>query len=95
MIGDDGDPSKIHLSCHAGEMMANTMKRVGAVGLVTNGGVRDIREVTALGGFGYFARGLVVAHGRPSIYGVGRQLVAPLSGWDNALTSIAEWYAEA
>jgi peptide/nickel transport system substrate-binding protein len=32
---------------------------------------------------------------RPSIYGVGRQLVAPLSGWDNALSGIAEWYAEA
>ncbi len=32
---------------------------------------------------------------RPSIYGVGRQLVAPLSGWDSALSSIAEWYAEA
>src|SRR5579872_5955763 len=26
VIGDDGDPSKIHLSCHAGEMMATTMK---------------------------------------------------------------------
>ena len=32
---------------------------------------------------------------RPSIYGVGRQIVAPLSGWDNALSSIADWYAEA
>ena len=32
---------------------------------------------------------------RPSMYGVARQLVAPLSGWDNALSSIAEWYAEA
>ena len=32
---------------------------------------------------------------RPSMYGVGRQLVAPLSGWDTALSSIAEWYAEA
>jgi peptide/nickel transport system substrate-binding protein len=32
---------------------------------------------------------------RPAVYGVGRQLVAPLSGWDNALSSIAEWYAEA
>ena len=32
---------------------------------------------------------------RPSIYGLGRQLVAPLSGWDSALSSIAEWYAEA
>jgi 4-hydroxy-4-methyl-2-oxoglutarate aldolase len=71
VIGDDGDPSKLHLSCHAGEMMATTMKRVGAVGLVTNGGLRDIREITALGGFGYFGRGLVVAHGRPCIYDIG------------------------
>jgi len=71
VIGDAGDPTRLHLSCHAGEMMTNTMKRVGAVGLVTNGGVRDIREVTALGNFGYYGRGLVVAHGRPSIYGVG------------------------
>jgi regulator of RNase E activity RraA len=71
VIGDDGDPTKIHLSCHAGEMMATTMKRVGAVGLVTNGGLRDIREINALGGFHYFGRGLVVAHGRPCIYDVG------------------------
>jgi 4-hydroxy-4-methyl-2-oxoglutarate aldolase len=71
VIGDDGDPNKIHLSCHAGEMMATTMKRVGAVGLLTNGGLRDEREITALGGFHYYGRGLVVAHGRPSIYDVG------------------------
>jgi 4-hydroxy-4-methyl-2-oxoglutarate aldolase len=71
VIGDDGDPTRIDLSCHVGEMMATTMKRVGAVGLVTDGGVRDIREVTALGGFSYFARGLVVAHGQPCIYDVG------------------------
>ena len=71
VIGDDGDPGKLHLSCHAGEMMATTMKRVGAVGLVTNGGLRDIREINALGGFHYFGLGLVVAHGRPSIYDIG------------------------
>lgn len=71
VIGDDGDPARIHLSCHAGEMMATTMKRVGAVGLVTNGGLRDIREITALGGFHYYGRGLVVAHGRPCIYDTG------------------------
>jgi len=75
VIGDDGDPSKLHLSCHAGEMMATTMKRVGAVGLVTNGGLRDIREITALGDFNYFGRGLVVAHGRPCIYDVGATVV--------------------
>src|SRR3954470_1970046 len=71
VIGDDGDPSRIHLSCHAGEMMSTTMKRVGAVGLLTNGGLRDIREITALGNFNYFGRGLVVAHGRPCIYDIG------------------------
>jgi 4-hydroxy-4-methyl-2-oxoglutarate aldolase len=71
VIGDDGDPSRIHLSCHAGEMMATTMKRVGAVGLVSDGGLRDIREITALGGFHYYGRGLVVAHGRPCIYDIG------------------------
>jgi 4-hydroxy-4-methyl-2-oxoglutarate aldolase len=71
VIGDDGDPSRIALSCHAGEMMATTMKRVGAVGLVTDGGLRDIREINALGGFHYYGRGLVVAHGRPCIYDIG------------------------
>jgi 4-hydroxy-4-methyl-2-oxoglutarate aldolase len=71
VIGDDGDPGKINLSCHAGEMMATTMKRVGAVGLVTDGGLRDVREITALKDFHYFGRGLVVAHGRPCIYDVG------------------------
>jgi len=71
VIGNDGDPEQIHLSCHAGEMMSTTMKRMGAVGLVTDGGLRDIREITALGGFSYFGRGLVVAHGRPSIYDIG------------------------
>src|SRR5688500_3535912 len=71
VIGDDGEPGKIHLSCHAGEMMATTMKRVGAVGLVTNGGLRDIIEIRALNGFHYFGRGLVVAHGQPCIYDVG------------------------
>lgn len=71
VIGDDGDPARIDLSCHAGEMMATTMKRVGARGLVTDGGLRDIHEVTALGNFHYFGRGLVVAHGQPCIYDVG------------------------
>jgi regulator of RNase E activity RraA len=75
VIGDDGDPSKIHLSCHAGEMMATTMKRCGAVGLISNGGLRDIREINALGGFHYYGRGLVVAHGRPSIYDVGATVI--------------------
>ena len=31
---------------------------------------------------------------RPSVHGVGRQLVAPLSGWDIALSAIHDWYRE-
>lgn len=69
VIQDDGR-DKLH-SCHAGEMMATTMKRCGAVGLVTDGGLRDINEIRALGGFHYFGAGLVVSHGNPLIYDVG------------------------
>jgi regulator of RNase E activity RraA len=84
-------------------MMATTMKRVGAVGLVTNGGLRDIREITALGGFHYYGRGLVVAHGRPCIYDVGATVnidgmeVHPgdlLHGDENGITVIPAEIAE-
>ena len=97
VIGDDGDPGRIELACHAGEMMATTMKRLGAAGLVTDGGLRDIREVTALGDFHYYGRGLVVAHGQPCIYDVGATVVvggmevtpgALLHGDENGVTVI-------
>lgn len=52
-------------SCHAGEVMSTTMKRLGAVGILTDGGLRDVREVGILGGFQYFCAGLVVSHGNP------------------------------
>ena len=38
-------------SCHAGEIMSTTMKRLGAIGILTDGGLRDIKEVRALGNF--------------------------------------------
>ena len=68
-VGQDGQRS-----CHAGEVMATTMKRLGSVGLITDGGLRDIVEVRALGDFHYFGAGLVVAHGRASIVDVGVDL---------------------
>lgn len=58
-------------SCHAGEIMATTMKRLGAVGILTDGGLRDVREVAALGGFQYFCAGLTVSHGNPICVSVG------------------------
>jgi regulator of RNase E activity RraA len=97
VIQDDGqDP--LH-SCHAGEMMATTMKRMGAIGLITDGGLRDIVEIRALGGFHYFGAGLVVAHGNPLIYDVGAEVtisgvkIRPgdlLHGDENGITIVPE-----
>ena len=61
-------------SCHAGEIMVTTMKRLGAVGILTDGGLRDVREVAALGGFQYFCAGLVVSHGNPICVSVGDEV---------------------
>lgn len=102
VVQDDGR-DRVH-SCHAGEMMATTMKRCGAVGIVTDGGLRDINEIRALGGFHYFGAGLVVAHGNPLIYDVGAEVevsgvtIRPgdlLHGDENGITVIpAEIAAE-
>ena len=69
VIQDVGpDPRK---GCHMGEIMATTAKALGAVGCVSDGGLRDVREVEALGGFHYFCPGFVVSHGQPVILEVG------------------------
>jgi regulator of RNase E activity RraA len=44
-----------------GEVMATIHQRLGCVGAVTNGHVRDLDEVTALG-FQFFAGGVCVSH---------------------------------
>ena len=54
-------------SCHMGEVMATTAKAFGAVGCVSDGGLRDVMEVRALGGFQYFCPGFVASHGNPVI----------------------------
>ena len=53
-------------SAHIGEVMATIAGRLGVVGLVTNGGVRDLDEVRALG-LHYFAAGIVPSHGNPRL----------------------------
>lgn len=55
--------------CHMGEIMATIAKALGAVGAVSDGGLRDVLEVDALG-FQYFCPGFVVSHGRPFILDV-------------------------
>lgn len=66
-----GAPSRC---AYAGEVMATLAKRLGAVGMVTDGGLRDLHEVRALG-FGYFARYLVVSHGNFDVVDVGQPIV--------------------
>lgn len=57
-------------AAHCGEVMGTIFTRLGAIGLVTDCGVRDIPEVRALG-FQYFARGAVASHGHFRIVRVG------------------------
>jgi len=62
-----GDPE---FSAHSGEVMCSVFQRLGVVGLVTDGGVRDVPEVRRIG-FHYFARGAVVSHGNFRVVRVG------------------------
>lgn len=64
-IGGHGD-----YAAHCGEVMATAFTRLGAAGLVTDCGVRDVPEVRALR-FHYFARGTVVSHASFKIVRVG------------------------
>ena len=57
-------------AAHCGEVMATIFTRLGAVGLVSDCGVRDLPEVRALK-FQYFARGSVVSHAHFRIVRVG------------------------
>ena len=51
---------RLENSCVVGGIMATIMRRLGAVGLITNGGVRDLADMRGLG-FRLFAPGTVVA----------------------------------
>ncbi|MBI4902580.1 MAG: RraA family protein [Acidobacteria bacterium] len=64
-IGGHGD-----YAAHAGEVMTTIFHRLGAIGMVSDCGVRDIPEVRRLG-FQYFARGTVASHANYRIARVG------------------------
>jgi len=57
-------------AAHAGEVMTTIFHRLGAIGLVSDCGVRDIPEVRRLG-FHYFAKGTVASHANYRIARVG------------------------
>jgi len=57
-------------ACFLGDVIASLSRRLGAIGIVTDGGVRDLDGVRPLG-FHIFAAGLVVAHGTFNILDAG------------------------
>lgn len=69
LVFADGSGSP-HRVAYAGEVMVRTDRRLGAVGMVTDGALRDLEEVHALG-FHYFMRYPVVSHANFEIVSVG------------------------
>ncbi len=59
-VAQDMDP--VPVGSWWGEVNATVHKSLGAVGTITNGGVRDLHEVSALN-FGMFATSTLVTHG--------------------------------
>jgi regulator of RNase E activity RraA len=59
-------------SCHAGDVLSTLFQRLGAIGLVTDGGVRDLAGIRErVPGFHVFSAGVVVSHGIPTFVEVG------------------------
>ncbi len=65
-----GEPHRV---AYAGEVMATIAKRLGAVGMVTDGALRDVDEVHAMG-FHYFMQFPVVSHANFEITSVGEPI---------------------
>jgi 4-hydroxy-4-methyl-2-oxoglutarate aldolase len=66
-----GAPQRV---AYAGEIMSRIAQRLGAVGIVTDGALRDVNEVRALG-VHYFMRYPVVSHANFSVEKVGEPVV--------------------
>jgi regulator of RNase E activity RraA len=65
---------QVRKSAHIGEVMGTIATRLGAIGIVCDGGVRDILELRALH-FHCFAPGLAPAHGNPRLIEVNAPVV--------------------
>jgi len=62
-----------HRVAYAGEIMSTLAQKLGAVGMITDGALRDVAEVRALG-FHYFMKYPVVSHANFSITSVGEPI---------------------
>lgn len=70
MADASGRPERV---AYAGEIMSRLAQRLGAVGMVTDGALRDIDEVREIG-FHYFMRFPVVSHANYEIVSVGKPI---------------------
>ncbi len=68
VVIEDLDPSPI--GSYWGEVNASVYRALGAVGVVTNGGVRDLAEVRSLG-FHFFSSCVLVSHAYVHVVEVG------------------------
>ena len=69
LVVQDVGPRRTH-ACFLGDVIASLSRRLGAVGIITDGGIRDLDGVRPLN-FHVFAAGFVVAHGTFNIEEVG------------------------
>jgi regulator of RNase E activity RraA len=59
-------------SCFVGDMLCSSFQKLGVVGVVTDGGVRDLSGVQRRApGFQVFSPGVVVSHGVPAFLEIG------------------------
>jgi len=71
VVLQDVGPQRLR-SCHAGDVLSSIFQKLGAVGLVTDGGVRDKDGIAERApGFQVFAAGTVVSHGVPRFIEIG------------------------
>jgi 4-hydroxy-4-methyl-2-oxoglutarate aldolase len=67
----DMGPDRLR-SCHAGDNLASIFQKLGAVGMVTDGGIRDLDGIERRApGLQIFAAGQVVSHGVPTFLEIG------------------------
>lgn len=71
IVMKDIGPDRLR-GCHAGDVLATIFQTLGAVGLITDGGVRDLVGVRQRApNFQLFAPGVVVAHGTTAVIEIG------------------------
>jgi len=71
VVMQHGGPDRMR-SCLVGDVLCSCFQKLGAVGVVTDGGVRDLKGIrNRAKGFQAFACGTVVSHGTATILEVG------------------------